>query len=122
MSLKKTLTNLGVCKTADMRLNIDIASLRQRLQACQGQETGDPLYGDYLPRDNGRVNRTDPDVSSQILSPKLRTHRNFDTTELDVERPLDSIVTKRAKQLQGRKMDSNTDPLHAFEEVQHTPQ
>ena len=115
-SLEETLQNPKCAKHSDKRLSIEIASLRQDLWRQKGQETGDPFEEDYKPKDvdlTDKVRWIDTDVMvadplTKVMEPVKLVHV-LETNELDVEQPLDSVLKKRAKQLQRRKGDPEED-------------
>ena len=115
-SLEETLQNPKCAKHSDKRLSIEIASLRQDLWRQKGQETGDPFEEDYKPKDadlTDKVRWIDTDVMiadplTKVMEPVKLVHV-LETNELDVEQPLDSVLKKRAKQLQRRKGDPEGD-------------
>ena len=115
-SLEETLQNPKCAKHSDKRLSIEIASLRQDLWRQKGQETGDPFEEDYKPKDvdlTDKVRWIDTDVMvadplTKVMEPVKLVHV-LETNELDVEQPLDSVLKKRAKQLQKRKGDPEED-------------
>ena len=109
-SLEETLKNPKCSKHSDKRLSIEIASLRQDLWRKKGEEAGDPYEEDYRPSDEfltDTVRWIDTDVMvadplTKVMEPTKLVHV-METNELDVKQPIDSIVKKRAKQLQRRK-------------------
>ncbi|CAE7418365.1 GIP [Symbiodinium sp. CCMP2592] len=109
-SLEETLMNPKCSKHSDKRLSIEIASLRQDLWRKKGEKAGDPYEEDYRPSDESltdTVRWIDTDVMvadplTKVMEPTKLVHV-METNELDVKQPIDSIVKKRAKQLQRRK-------------------
>ena len=110
-SLEETLLNPKCNTHSDKRLSIEIAALRQSLWRMKGQNSGGPLYEDDRPKEEELTDQirwidTDTmlvDPMTKIMDPvKLLTA--METNVLAVEQPLDSIIKKRAKQLQRRKV------------------
>ena len=110
-SLEETLLNPKCNTRSDKRLSIEIAALRQSLWRKKGQNSGDPLYEDDRPKEEELTDQirwidTDTmivDPMTKVMDPvKLLTA--LETNVLDVQQPLDSIIKKRAKQLQRRKV------------------
>eukprot|EP00439_Symbiodinium_sp_Y106_P083063 s1580_g22.t2 len=115
-SLELTTSNPKCNKHSDKRLSIEIASLRQELWRKAGEKAGDPLYDDYKPADDQLtdiVRRIDTDVMiadplTKVMEP-TKLVEALKTNTLDVEQPLESVVKKRAKQLQRRSTKKEED-------------
>ena len=118
-SLKSTLKNPKCNKHSDKRLSIEIASLRQDLWRKKGDDAGDPFYDDYRPANDQLtdiVKWIDTDVMiadplTKVTEP-VKLVEALETNVLDIEQPIDSVVKKRAKQLQRRKGDHDADTLN----------
>ena len=104
------LKNSKCSKHSDTRFSIEIASLRQDIWRKNGEKAGDPHEEDDR-RDDKDVTETirwiDTDVMAadpltKVMEPIKLVHV-METNELDVKQPIDSIVKKRATQLQNRK-------------------
>ena len=117
-SLESTLKNPKCNKHSDKRLSIEIASLRQDLWRKKGDDAGDPFYDDYRPANDQLtdiVRWIDTDVMiadplTKVMEP-AKLVEALETNVLDIEQPIDSVVKKRAKQLQRRKGDHDEDTL-----------
>ncbi|CAE7832525.1 GIP [Symbiodinium sp. CCMP2592] len=115
-SLELTLSNPKCNKHSDKRLSIEIASLRQELWRKAGEKAGDPFYDDYKPVDDQLtdiVRWIDTDVMiadplTKVMEP-VKLVEALKTNTLDVEQPLESVVKKRAKQLQRRSTKKEQD-------------
>ncbi|CAE7211787.1 RE1 [Symbiodinium sp. CCMP2592] len=115
-SLELTLSNPKCNKHSDKRLSIEIASLRQELWRKAGEKAGDPFYDDYKPADDQLtdiVRWIDTDVMiadplTKVMEP-VKLVEALKTNTLDVEQPLESVVKKRAKQLQRRSTKKEED-------------
>ncbi|CAE7728714.1 RE1 [Symbiodinium sp. CCMP2592] len=115
-SLELTLSNPKCNKHSDKRLSIEIASLRQELWRKAGEKAGDPFYDDYKPVDDQLtdiVRWIDTDVMiadplTKVMEP-VKLVEALKTNTLDVEQPLESVVKKRAKQLQRRSTKKEED-------------
>ncbi|OLQ03412.1 Copia protein [Symbiodinium microadriaticum] len=115
-SLETTLSNPKCNKHSDKRLSIEIASLRQELWRKAGEKAGDPFYDDYKPADDQLtdiVRWIDTDVMiadpmTKVMEP-TKLVEALKTNTLDVEQPLESVVKKRAKQLQRRSTKKEED-------------
>ena len=117
-SLELTLSNPKCHKHSEKRLNIEIVSLRQKLWRKAGEKAGDPFYGDYKPADDQLtdiVRWVDTDVMIADPLTKVMESTNLvevlKTNTLDVEQPLESVVKKRAKQLQRRSTKKEEDKI-----------
>eukprot|EP00439_Symbiodinium_sp_Y106_P017340 s506_g2.t1 len=82
------------------------------------KKAGDPFYGDYKPADNQLtdiVRWVDTDVMIADPLTKVMESTNLvevlKTNTLDVEQPLESVVKKRAKQLQRRSTKKEEDKI-----------
>ena len=122
-SLEEALQNPKCAEHSDKRLSIEIASLRQDLWRKKGDETGDLYEEDCKPKDKDladKVRWIDTDVMvadplTTLMEPTKLVHV-LETNALDIEHPLDSILKKRAKQLQRRKGDPAEDSnFHHFD-------
>ncbi|CAE7200469.1 GIP [Symbiodinium sp. CCMP2592] len=115
-SLELTLSNPKCNKHSDKRLSIEIASLRQELWRKAGEKAGYPFYDDYKPADDQLtdiVRWIDTDVMiadplTKVMEP-VKLVEALKTNTLDVEQPLESVVKKRAKQLQRRSTKKEED-------------
>ncbi|CAE7834664.1 unnamed protein product [Symbiodinium sp. CCMP2592] len=102
-SLELTLSNPKCNKHSDKRLSIEI-------------KAGDPFYDDYKPADDQLtdiVRWIDTDVMiadplTKVMEP-VKLVEALKTNTLDVEQPLESVVKKRAKQLQRRSTKKEED-------------
>ena len=102
-------------KHSDKRLSIEIASLRQSLWRRKGDEKGDPHHEDNIPIDpTDKIRWIDTDVMIADPLTKLmassKLSEAIETNWLDTSQPIDSVIKKRAKQLQRRRrpLESNT--------------
>jgi len=103
-------------KVADKRLSIEIAALRQPLWRAIGKAEGDPDYDDYKPQETtDKIRWIDTDVMladplTKSMDPdKLRVA--LKDNHWDFTAPVESVIKKRAKQLQRSKStEAKQDP------------
>ena len=107
-SVEQALLRPTMAKISDKRLSIEIAALRQSLWRKAGDDHGDPLCEDLRPSDATDVVKwVDTDVmiadplTKAMDSSKLMTA--LETNHWDIKQPLESVLKKKAKQLQRRK-------------------
>ena len=107
-SVEQALQRPVLAKITDKRLAIEISSLRQSLWRKPGSELPDPLYEDARPSDTSdNVLWIDTDVMiadplTKVMDP-AKLQAALDTNTWDLRQPTESVVKKRAKQLQRRK-------------------
>ena len=107
-SLSDTMMNPKCQKHSDKRLSIEIAALRQSLWRRKGEAKGDPQYEDTVPNNpTDKIRWIDTDVMIADPLTKLmestKLSEAIETNWLDTSQPIDSVIKKRAKQLQRRK-------------------
>ena len=115
-SLEQSLNKRVMSKVADKRLSIEIAALRQPLWRAVGKAHGDPNYDDYKPEETtDKVRWIDTDV---MLADPLTKGMDPDKLRValkenhwDLTAPVESVIKKRAKQLQRSKStEAKQDP------------
>ena len=119
-SLSDTLRNPKMTKHEDKRLSIEIASLRESLWRAKGEDCGDPYYLDDRPSEpTDEVRWIDTDV--MVADPLTKVMEStklvecLTTNKLNIEQPIDSVIKKRAKQLQRRKTAAPAEPLEGMD-------
>ena len=125
MSVYQSLTRPTLAKMSDKRLSIEIASLRQSLWRRPGEKQGDDRTLDDIPTDTtDTVRWIDTDVMladplTKVMEP-WKLNEAIDTNYWSLKQPIESIVKKRAKQLQRRKAkDENAEQAPIEEVVYH---
>ena len=118
-SLSDTLRNPKMSKREDKRLSIEIASMRESLWRGKGEHYGDPYYQDDRPEEpTDEVRWIDTDV--MVADPLTKVMESTKLVEclftncLNVEQPIESVIKKRAKQLQRRKTADPADGLEVI--------
>ena len=107
-SVVDSLLNSNAAKPADKRLSIELASMRQSLWRSPGEEEGDPFLRDERPKivtDNIRWIDTSvmiADPLTKIMDP-VKLIEALDNNRWNIEQPINSVIVKKAKQLQRRK-------------------
>ena len=107
-SVVDSLLNSGAAKPADKRLSIELASMRQSLWRSPGEAEGDPFLQDERPKivtDNIRWIDTSvmiADPLTKLMDP-VKLVEAIDTNRWSIEQPINSVIVKKAKQLQRRK-------------------
>ena len=119
-SLSDTLRNPKMSKHEDKRLSIEIASMRESLWRAKGEQYGDPYYQDDRPEEpTDEVRWIDTDV--MVADPLTKVMESTKLVEclftncLKVEQPIESVIKKRAKQLQRRKTADPADGLDVMD-------
>ena len=108
MSVYQSLTRSTMAKMSDKRLSIEIASLRQSLWRLPGEAQGDDRTMDDIPKETtDKCRWIDTDVMladplTKVMEP-WKLDEALDTNYWSLKQPIDSIMKKRAKQLQRRK-------------------
>ena len=107
-SVEATLTRETMAKLADKRLSIEVASLRQSLWRTPGEGRGSPTYNDDKPSnatDSIRWIDTDcmlADPLTKVMEP-VKLNEALNSNYWNLSQPIESVLKKRAKQLQRRK-------------------
>ena len=114
--MSDTLRSPKMTKHEDKRLSIEIAALRESLWRAKGEDCGDPYYLDDRPSEpTDEVRWIDTDV--MVADPLAKVMEStklaecLTTNKLNIEQPIDSVIKKRAKQLQRRKTAAPAEPL-----------
>ena len=113
-SLESSLTRTVMSKYADKRLSIEMASLRQSLWRNPGEARGSPTSNDEKPElatDMIRWIDTDcmiADPLTKVMEP-VKLVEALDSNSWSLKQPIESILKKRAKQLQRRKTPVEND-------------
>ena len=114
-SVVDSLLNAGPTKPADKRLSIELASMRQSLWRTPGEAEGDPFIQDEKPKettDNIRWVDTDvmlADPLTKIMDPS-KMIQALESNYWNLEQPINSVIIKKAKQLQRHKGRSEEIP------------
>ena len=124
-SVVDSLLNSNAAKPADKRLSIELASMRQSLWRSPGEEEGDPFLRDERPKivtDNIRWIDTSvmiADPLTKIMDP-VKLIEALDNNRWNIEQPINSVIVKKAKQLQRRKEKPEDIPAWAPRPVEAT--
>lgn len=124
-SVVDSLLNPCAAKPADKRLSIELASMRQSLWRTPGERERDPFLQDERPRETTdelgwidmEVMITDP--LTKIMDP-VKLVQALETNRWNVEQPINSVIVKKAKQLQRRKTIAESLPEN-YRKICHKP-
>ena len=124
MSVYQSLTRSTMAKMSDKRLSIEIASLRQSLWRKPGEAQGDDRTMDDVPKDTtDKCRWIDTDIMladplTKVMEP-WKLDEALETNYWSLKQPIDSIMKKRAKQIQRRKTKDDMATIPEEEEVDH---
>ena len=128
-SSRAALTRPVLAKIADKRLGIEFACLRQSLWRQPGQRVGDPRLTEALPKPEDAtdiVRWIDTDVMicdplTKVMEP-VKLTQALDSNEWDLTQPIESLLKKRAKQVQRRKTKPPTTLNQGEEDPREDPE